>query len=103
MTKTIEIEGYDVTIKKTADGFLVSVPDLPGLTMSFRRDEEEKIEPTMREVIMERISIRAKELVDGMVRQRNARVRDAARKLTKIVEKQRKPQPVRQPRKKKLR
>ncbi len=83
MKRTIEVEGYDVTITSTKTGFLVSVPDLPGLSMSFTKEDEEKIGQTMRQVIMDRVTIKAEQLVNEMVRKRRLELADKTSRLKK--------------------
>ncbi len=38
--KTIEVEGYEVTITRDEDKFVVSVPKLPGCTIQVDKEED---------------------------------------------------------------
>jgi hypothetical protein len=59
LKEIITVEDFEVTIKRDGNGYIAEVPELPGCSMSFKKDEKDKIPSTMREIIVERIKLAA--------------------------------------------
>jgi hypothetical protein len=62
LKEIITVEDFEVTIKRDGNGYIAEVPELPGCSMSFKKDEKDKIPSTMREIIVERIKLAAEDL-----------------------------------------
>ena len=61
LKEIITVEGFEVTIQRENAGYIVKVPELPGCSMFFEKEEKDKISSTMRDVIVERIKLAAED------------------------------------------